>query len=212
METKRRIFFDLDFTLYHTAWLMADLRKGMVRLGYPAEAIDAGFDQLNDVGYSLEGHLRLLGHPEDDIPARANELQFHLSYGQKYLMPGVFDGLVLLTVASELHLLTFGYQPYQRAKFAGLNELAGTVFADSHFVWKDETKGDVIARFGNKMETWFVDDSPAHLEGACRKAPWVKAVRMMWPDFNIRLDPGDHIRWDVACSFEEFIALVKRSG
>jgi FMN phosphatase YigB (HAD superfamily) len=211
METKRRIFFDLDCTLYNTGWLMADLRKDILKLGYPAELIDAGFDQLNDVGYSLEGHLRLLGHPEDDIPDRANELQFHLSYGQKYLMPGVVDGLVLLKVASELHLLTFGYQPYQRAKFAGLKELAGTVFADAHFVWKGETKGEVIARFGRETETWFLDDSPQHLEDACQKAPWIKAVRIMWPDFNPRPHFGDHIRWDVVRNFEEFIALVKRN-
>jgi len=205
----RRIFFDLDFTLYDTAALMDDLRRDLERFGASRSAIDAGFDRLNESGYSFESHLILLLCPERLIPERANELQFHLSHGQKYLMPGVFDGLVGLADADELHLLTFGFPQYQRAKFAGLKELAG-IFRDSHFVWRDERKGDVIRSFGPDVETWFLDDSPAHLEDVGQKAPWAKIVRIAWPQFSPKPYPGDHIRWDVVRSFDEFVALVKR--
>jgi hypothetical protein len=110
----------------------------------------------------------------------------------------------------ELHLLTFGFPQYQRSKFAGLQEIAG-IFGDSHFVWRDERKGDVIRGFGSDVETWFLDDSPAHLEDVDQKAPWAKIVRIAWPQFNPRPYPGDIIRWDVVRSFEDFIALIKRN-
>lgn len=210
MNERVRIFFDLDFTLYDTALLMTDLRSDLERLGYSDRAITEGFECLNDVGYSFEGHLRLLGHPEADIQEVADDLGRRLRRGKKYLLPGAFDCLADLQAVAELHLLTFGYPFYQRAKFAGLAETVG-LFADSHFIWKGESKGDVIARFGAERETWFVDDSPAHLEDACRKAPWVKAVRMLWPGFNVRLAPGDHIRWEMVRSFDELFALVRKS-
>ncbi|MFA5186237.1 MAG: hypothetical protein WC551_07150 [Patescibacteria group bacterium] len=206
-----RIFFDLDFTLYDTVALMDDLRRNLERFGASRSAIDAGFDQLNESGYSLENHLTLLLCPERLIPERVLELQYHLSHGKKYLMPGVFDGLVGLADNCDIHLLTFGFPQYQRSKFAGLQEIAG-IFRDSHFVWKDEKKGDVIRGFGSDVVTWFLDDSPAHLEDACQKAPWVKAVRMMWPEFKLKPDNRDHIHWDVVRSFDEFVALVKRGG
>ncbi|MBI5654250.1 hypothetical protein HZC53_01150 [Candidatus Uhrbacteria bacterium] len=208
-QKTRRIFFDLDFTLYDTAALMENLRNDLERLGYSRCAIDAGFDQLNDAGYSLEGHLRLLGHPEGKVQERANELRFHLSYGTKYLLPGVHDLLCKLRDNSELHLLTFGYPPYQQAKFAGLEGLA-SVFADAHYVWNDGSKGEVIARFDPEDESWFLDDSLSHLEDVCQKAPWAKVIRVAWPQFKPRLFPGDHIRWDVASSAEDIAKLLGR--
>ncbi len=211
MAKETRIYYDLDFSLYHTAELMADLRNDLQRMGYVAAAIDEAFEQLNDVGYSLEGHLRLLGHREDDIPARANELQFYLSHGEKYLMPGVYDGLIDLSLRADQHLLTFGFPQYQQAKFSGLGDTALS-FHGAHFVWKGDKKGDVIANAGQAGTVWFLDDSPAHLEDACQKAPWVKAVRMMWPEFKLKPDNRDHIHWDVVRSFDEFVALVKRGG
>ncbi len=210
MNKAVRIYYDLDFTLYDTAQLMANLRQDLRRMGYSAESIDAGFDQLNDVGYSLEGHLRLLGHREEDIPYRANELQYHLTYGHKYLLPGVFDGLGMLSHAAEQFLLTFGFPPYQQNKFFGLGE-ARLWFQGKHYVWKGETKGDVIVQAGQAETVWFLDDSIAHLEDVCQKAPWTKVVRIAWPQFNPKPYPGDHIRWDVVRSFDEFVALVKRS-
>lgn len=206
-QTTRHIFADFDFTLYDTAALMADLRRDIAKLGFSVQAIDAAFDGLNASGYSLEGHLRLLGYPEDRIQERANELRFHLSYGTKYLLPGIHDLLCDLRFRADLHLLTFGYPPYQQSKFSGLQGLCG-VFIDAHFVWKDRTKGDVISGFGSEVETWFLDDSLQHLEDVCRKAPWTKVVRVAWPQFNPRPFPGDHIRWEVASSAEDIAKLL----
>lgn len=208
---RKRIFLDLDFTLYDTARLMVDLSRDLQRMGYSAEAVEIGFSQLNDVGYSLEGHLCLLGHPQDSVQERANELRYHLSYGQKYLLPGVFDGLGRLAFSSDLYLLTFGFPPYQQAKFSGLGETT-IYFQGANFVWKDEPKGDVVAQAGRGDDVLFLDDSPGHLEDACQKAPWVKAVRILWPQFKPKSDPRDHIRWDIVRSFEEFVALVERDA
>lgn len=209
-QKKRRIFFDLDFTLYDTHAFMSDLRANMLRQGFPDEAIQAGFDKFNDIGYSFELHLEMMGCRPDLIPVCANELLYHLSHGMKYLLPGVFDGLVGLADHSELHLLTFGFPEFQRAKFSGLQEVAG-LFTECHYVWKGESKGDVIARFDDDVENWFVDDSPGHLHDGCAKAPKIKAARMCWPQFQLKYDARDHLWWDVVRSLDEFVELIKRS-
>jgi hypothetical protein len=211
MKERQSVFLDLDFTLYDTSRLMADLSRDLQAMGYSADVVEMGFRWLNDEGYSLEGHLRFLGHPEDRIQEAANGLRYHLTYGQKNLLPGVFDGLGRLSFDADLALLTYGYPPYQQDKFAGLGETT-LFFQGAHYVWKDESKGGVLSQAGRGSRVWFLDDSPSHLEDAFQKAPWVKVVRIAWPRFNPKPDPGDHVWWKVVSSFDEFAALVLRGG
>jgi len=205
LKAQRRFFFDFDLTLYDTEAFMADIRHALRRLGSSDERIDQGFTKLNASGYSFEAHLRLLGYPEVVVRQTSDRLHGLLSRGERYLLPGVCRGLYKLRRRGyECSLLTFGYPPFQRQKWEGVPVLHKH-FIETHFVWREKTKGDVLNDY-HWLPFVFCDDSPQHLLDARRKIQGsVCLIRFMWPRFNQQPHPEDGKTWQVISSFDEFV-------
>ncbi len=204
MKAQCRIYFDLDLTLYDTIAFMADISRRLRKLGSPQEKIDEGFALLEDTGYSFEEHMRFLGLPEPVIMQESAQLQRLLARGSRYLLPGISPGLTRLRKRGyEFALLTFGYPPFQQAKWDGLPGLSRR-FVQTDYVWQSKSKGDVLSEY-RELPFVFCDDSPRHLLDARRKIRGsVCLIRFMWPQFDLPPHPEDGRMWQVVTSFDEF--------
>lgn len=205
---KRRVFLDLDYTLYDTDAMIRLVRADMETLGVERGEIDRAQAIATREGYSFFRHLKLLRLPATTIRERNRTYRQLLATGDRFLLPHVHEGLKRLQEDSELHLLTYGRPSYQRCKVRGIGCLRD-VFTSEHYIWRYLTKGDVIRRYGNECPTFFLDDVSTHLEDVYRKAPLVTRVRMEWPHFPNTPHRLDEVAWQVVHSFETFVAIVK---
>lgn len=204
---KPTCFLDLDLTLYNTTQLIADIRAYLRSIGHSDANITTTFGVAIRRGYTFEQHLHLLGHPEHRIQQHAVVLDELLDRGDRYLLPGVSDGLQALSDHAQCTLLTFGHPTFQGRKFRGVHAFRH-VFSSQFFVWKRHTKGDIIRDRGPHPDLWFLEDTPGQLEDVLRKAPWTRCVRMRARDVQTEPHDGDGTQWVVVESFAEFVDLV----
>lgn len=203
-----RIFIDLDYTLYRTDALIAHIVTDLELLGFDREAIKQAQTAASKEGYSFDRHLSHLGVQKPLLRSRRNAYQQLLEEGDFFLLPAVQEGLDRLQRQAKLHLLTYGRPSYQRRKVRGIQSLKG-LFTTEHYIWQEKTKGDVIRKYGDECQTFFLDDLSTHLEDACKKAPWTTCIRMQWPVFSHNPHPLDEVTWRVIHSFETFVTLVE---
>lgn len=203
-----RCFIDLDYCMYDTDAMVIPILSDLDRLTGSPAAVRNALKALNDHGYSFERHLELLGQPPEVVAVKAREYLERLAQGDSFLYPDVADGLRELSMIAACNLLTFGYQPYQQSKVAGIPSLVKHL-REAHFVWKERTKGDVLRAQGDRGGLiYFLDDSPPHLEDAKAKAPWVRIVRMLRKGVATP-HAGDGQAWPVVTSFPEFVNMVR---
>ena len=133
-------------------------------------------------------------------------LHGHLAQGFPRLLPGVYEGIQRLSARTECRLLTYGFPSYQQEKMSGLGDFR-RFFTEEHYVWNEETKGDVLFAF-NAPTTIFLDDSARFLSDVQQKAPSVRCVRMDSAQVPAGSLPEDGSRWPVVRSFAEFEDLL----
>ncbi len=205
---KKRAFIDLDDTLYDSSRMFDPIRTDMIALGHSSEEVDRHGLTLSAEGYSFERHLRLLGHPADFIDRKRHEYYAVLAQGDRFLFPNVARDLRNLACTSDCHLLTYGDPAFQMYKATHISSMQRS-FVRMHYVWRQQTKGDVLRSMGRHGAVWFLDNDSGHLLDAHKKAPWVRPVRMCWPETNQRPHEGDGSLWPVVTSFSEFVQLVE---
>ncbi len=206
----KRCFLDLDYTLYNTAEPIRLVREDLLASGSTPQAIDASLQALNQLGYSFERQLAELGYAPDVLSQKAQAYRAVQADGDRFLYPGVPEQIERLAHFADCALLTFGDPPFQLSKFNGLPSLFGNI-GPTHFVWQDQTKGDVIRCYGPHPCTWFLDDSPQQLADVIEKAPWVTCIRIMWPqNTNTKPHPRDQRSWRVVTDLKHFVDLVEQ--
>ncbi len=205
---KKRAFIDLDDTLYDSNRMFDPIRADMIALGHPPEEVDRHAITLSAEGYSFERHLRALGHPPAFVEEKKKGYYAVLARGDHFLFPGIARDLRTLACVSDCHLLTYGDPAFQMHKATHIPSLQRS-FTRMHYVWRQQTKGEVIRSMGRHMAVWFLDNEPNHLLDAREKAPWAQPVRMCWPETHQRPHEGDGTLWPVVSSFSEFVQLVE---
>lgn len=200
-----RVFYDLDRTLYDDDRMKADVWDDLIRGGIPRERVDAAYAATAAEGFTFERHLRKLGLPENVVRSKADQF-----YGwfrdERFLYPDVAPEFERQGERSESILLTYGYPPYQMMKFEGLASI-NRRFKNRHYVWRNETKGDIIRGYGEHPQTVFVDDEPKHLEDVLRKAPCVHAVRIVRRSDAPSHQNDAHV-WPVIHSLDELDKIL----
>lgn len=201
---KRRWFFDLDHTLYNTNILSVMIHEYLLALGSSKSEIIRTERALNKTGYSFAHHLEMLGYVPS-VVAREEASMFRLlDAGDQMLFPGVCRVLQELCRTDECNVLTFGYPSFQMKKYAGTTEIHPYI-TDAHFVWRERTKGQVIAVYGAASQTRFVDDSAEQLLSVAKHSPQTELFRIMWPQSRRAAHPLDNVRWRVIHSIEELL-------
>lgn len=175
------IFWDLDNTLLDSSRFFAALRTVIMNRGHTEADVNWTLDSLNATGYSFERHLGALGETGERQSEGVAALSKVLADGRPFLFPEVEHVLARLERRGvRQRLLTYGYEPYQEAKWAGLSCLH-RYFEVEHFVYQNNDKGDVLAKTTRRGEfVVFVDDSLKWIDIAARKAPWVWGVQARW--------------------------------
>lgn len=206
---KKRCYFDLDRTLYDTDGMMEGIRTDLVGLGSSLADVDRVRDELGVEGYSFEGHLLRLGFAPDVVERKAAEYRSLQRAGDRYLYADVERGMDRLRGVCECHLLTYGFPEYQRHKFHGIQVLQPH-FAATHYVWRGQTKGDIVcAERQDGREDWVLDDSVPQLEDIAAKAPRARLVRMCRPGTVPHDHPDDGVRWRVVRDLASFAQLLE---
>lgn len=204
---KIRCYFDLDRTLYDTDAMFGPIRDDLIAQGYTKTQIKEASNVLSQTGYSFEAHLRALGITDPVLASKMREYAQRLQQGDSFLITGVLEMLYNIHDRAEPYLLTFGFPPFQQEKVRGIPSLL-PFLRDSHFVWQDQSKGDVLRDAGDEARVIFVDDTPSHLQDARAKAPWVTCVRMMHPHFHLKSHPEDGKEWEVCENFSSLERIV----
>lgn len=206
---KRRIYFDLDRTLYDTNRMVEVIRADMIRMGNAPAEVDRCKTMLNRTGYTFEDHLRCLGYVGKTIVAKADEFRLIQADGNRFLYPEVVGALPRLKELGEFHLLTSSVPAYQRHKFESILALS-PYFTKTHYVWGDQTKGDVVREARREgVDDWVIDDSVPQLEDIRVKAPSAHLVRMCRPDTACTPHPGDGLNWSIVHDLNEFVQLLE---
>lgn len=200
-------YYDLDKTLFNTPQLTADVECYLRSIGHDDASIRHTRSLAVQQGYSFERHLRLLKHPRHRIPQHAEILGDLLERGDRYLLPGVAEGLAKISALTSSRLLTFGDPTFQGRKFRGIRAF-DRLFTSECYLWNGQTKGDTIQIHGPRLGTWYLEDAPEHLNDVQEKAPWVHGVRMRAREVESKPHPGDGIAWIVVESFSEYLELV----
>ena len=201
------VFFDVDFTLLDTDAYFEGVQADLYRLDATPQRVEETLEELNASGYSFEAHLRLLGFPDALVHSKTAEYEARMHDLDAFLLPGVVETVAAVAMRVPCHLLTFGFPPYQGRKVRGLRSLVSHV-QESHFVWKDQSKGDFLQARGEQGGDIFVDDSPAHLLDVSQKAPWVRCVRAAWPKFLPKDHPGDGVLWASIVNADELTRTI----
>lgn len=203
-----QIYLDMDDTFYNWRAMLEPIREDLRQRGYTDEQFDHALEKANARGFSFYGFLLLLGLDDRRAYADSFELDRHISCGMCYTFPSVSSVLYQMSKIADLHLLTFGYKPYQRAKWAGLDRLHQS-FTTTNFVYNDRTKGEVIASSEYSEDlVIFCDDNPRELLDVRAKAPWCKCVRMRHRTIPSEDHPCDGIQWAVVHDMHELLAWV----
>jgi len=201
-KPSKRWYFDFDHTLYDTDALTAVVWNDLVELGSVRADIDAAHTELKEIGYTFEGHLKLLGYSGEIVTQQAKRFRGYLVRGNDFLFPNVANTLRHLAETDQCNLLTFGNPDFQSAKFAGATDLHSSIH-HMHYVWHHRSKGDVLRDEGGDGHVYFIDDTPRQLLDVQKKAPWVTCIRICWPSVRSEPHPEDDKSWRVIQSLEE---------
>ncbi len=202
IESKRsRWYFDFDRTLYDTDSFYRLVNNDLISHGHTEKEIHDVKSALDS--YSFSGLLAGLGYTEDQVAEMIGDFHQHFYQGNILLLPNVTQTLSQIAHAHECHLLTFGDEAFQRAKYDGTSDLH-PIMHGTHFITHGHTKGEALRDAGEGTVT-FVDDSPEQLLDVHEKAPWVTLIRIMWPKFELTAHPEDGKLWNVVTSIEELI-------
>ncbi len=204
-----RIFFDLDRTLYDTDAMVQPIYKDMQSMGHTIENIAKTKHRLIETGYSFERHLEDLGVSPKVVQEKSDAYRAMQQAGDRFLYPGVIEGVRRLAAAHECLILTFGHPPFQQHKLECINTLKLYIQKIHYVDMNPPTKGEVIQSYG-ESPSWFIDDSPVQLFDVQAKAPWAHRVRIRWPNTESPDHPGDHVDWYVVRNMEELIELIEK--
>lgn len=202
-----QLFLDMDDTFYNWRAMLEPIRENLRQRGYSDERFDRALECANADGFSFVRLLVNLGNDYCLASDRAQEFERHLhESGRHCLFPRVENALWKVSRQVDISLLTFGYPPYQKAKWAGLKCLH-PYFSNTHFVYRDRSKGEVIASATDEnTPVFFCDDSPAQLLDVLAHAPWCKCARMRHRSIASDDHEGDGVLWSVVRDMPEMIA------
>ncbi len=206
------IIFFSDFDNFWYSWqaMLAPVLEELTRIGIRTEDLKRATKIANAEGFTFESWFVSMGIKEDKLPELVQTAEYQLMQGDSFLHPGSHEVVERTKRFLDHILLTFGNPIYQRRKWQGTPEFRRH-FKDARFVFRRETKGDIIASYGESVAdiVLFGDDSPGHLIDTRVKAPWTRLVRMMHPELNLKPHAWDGVEWDVVSSTHELEEWLK---
>ncbi len=203
-----QLFLDMDDTFYNWRATLEPIREALRVRRHSDERINEAISKANAQGFSFDRLLQNLNEDERYVREYAREFGLRLGLGSPYLFSNVFQTLWRISQVMDIELLTYGYRPYQRAKWAGLSRLH-SLFHATHFVYNDRTKGEVIVASGRSdAPVFFCDDNPEQLMDVRAKAPWCKCVRMRHRSIPSDDHESDGVEWAVVHDMHELLAWL----
>lgn len=203
-----KLFLDMDDTFYNWRAMFEGVREALRGRGCTDARIDAAVAKANAKGFSFDRLLEYLHFDMRPAHCLARELDYHLSISGRHVFDHTLSVLWRIAKLMDIELLTFGYKPYQQAKWAALERLH-TDFTATHFVYNDRTKGEVIAAESSSDGlVFFCDDNPDQLLDVRAKAPWCQCVRMRHRQIPSEDHPGDGVEWAVVHDMHELLAWL----
>lgn len=199
-----KIFLDFDGTLFDTEnAFKRDLFSVFVSCGISLEMVEDVYEEMSKTRffggfmYSPQQHAEALRKKNflkiDEKKLLAEVSCFMKGDLSRYVFSDSF-GFLNSFKKSELHILTFGEERYQKEKIAqsGVKKYVADVFV------VQEEKSKTIARMcqegGEKI--FFLDDSLKMVSEMKRSLPWVQTILLSRPGRR-RLDAGKE-----ECDFE----------
>lgn len=174
------IVFDFDYTIFDTYALRKALERALERISVTADAYTQTRTQSKDSHgcYRPQWHARALAEATG-IPRRAIAKAFQLVVDQshRFLYRDTIPALAALKKnGHNIHLLTFGYPSFQRAKFNAAR--IRRLFDGVHFT-EDPTKQRVIRRWIARGKTIvFVTDNCEEIRALQSLASACQCIRI----------------------------------
>ena len=203
---KPRLFCDYDQCLFDTDCAIAEMMDG-AKAAVGETKAKAALEALNASGFSPESFARELGLSEEVAEGYCESVRRR---GRLY--PGVSELFLALTDHYELVMVTYGNPSYQEVKLSSVGDFTN-LFSDIHVVWKDKTKGEVVASYGEREGDVFLDDVPKHLLDVQARAPWVRCIRFVHPTSQTSAaHDGDGRLWPVVVSDTQQLNALLAQG